>query len=70
MRGYEARNLCHEIRIKFGNGARHTQGNRERRILAFLQLPRTDIDLKLIGVEFRDSNQHRTMCEQRLKLGE
>src|SRR5438034_328107 len=70
MGGHEARNLGHEIRIELGGCTGHTQRNRERRILALLQLTRTDIELKLIVVEFRDSDQHRTMREQGLKLGE
>jgi hypothetical protein len=58
------------IRIELSGCTGDTERNRKGRILAFLQLPRTNIDLELIAVEFRDRDQHCTMGEQGLKLRE
>jgi hypothetical protein len=53
VRRDESCDLSNEVRTEFSGCTGDTERNRERRILAFLQLPRTNIDLELIAVEFR-----------------
>ena len=51
MSGDETRNLRYEIGIEFGRRAGHTKRDSERRILAFFQLSRTNVDLKPVAVD-------------------
>src|SRR6266699_950328 len=54
MGGHEAPNLRHEIRIKLDGRAGYRKWRRECSILALLQLPRTDVHMKLIVLKHRE----------------